>query len=239
MIYPVEFTRSSNRCRDAGIRALSSWALAATVIMLATFLVPTSTAAASGREPTNQRTAPLSGTVTGTVSVTGAPKGFAPALTAVGACKSGAFATCSSPQFSLADGAPYTFTLPDGTWHIQGFYVLAPFGGAFLGTPATVTVADRQDHNGQSHRGLQEGRIGEGHGLGDQDPVRCHRVAEAHGGLPVVCSQPKRGRCGTCVCREWWFGYVLHHHVVARYLDPLPKLRDEVRGRRSPPRAPL
>jgi hypothetical protein len=82
----------------------------------------------------------LSGTVTGTVNVTGAPSTFSPFLTAVGGCKSGAFATCSAPQLSVANGTSYTLTLPDGTWHLQGFYVLDLFGGAFLGSAATVTV---------------------------------------------------------------------------------------------------
>ena len=106
--------------------------------MLATFLVPT--APASGMALAGPAATPSTGTVTGTLTVTGAPKGFSPALTAIGACKNGSFATCTSPQLSQASGATYTFTLPAGTWHLQGFYVLVPFGGAFLGTSATVTV---------------------------------------------------------------------------------------------------
>ena len=112
----------------------------ATVITLATFLVPTSPAVASGLARTSRAATPSTGTVTGTVTITGAPKGFAPALGAVGGCKTGSFATCSSPQLSLANGASYTLTVPDGTWHLQGFYILDIFGGAFLGSAATVTV---------------------------------------------------------------------------------------------------
>ncbi len=110
------------------------------VIVLATCLLPASAALASGRVPTDRAAAATTGTVSGTVTVTGAPKGFTPALSGVGGCKSGAFATCSSPKFAVASGAPYTFTLPGGTWHLQGFYVLTPFGGGFLGSSATVTV---------------------------------------------------------------------------------------------------
>ena len=129
--------RSKRRHRHSGSVFLGA---CSTLIMLATFLAPTTTAGAGGLASTGSAATPLTGTVSGTLTVTGAPKGFAPALTAVGACKTGAFATCTTPQLSQASGNTYTFTLPVGTWHLQGFYVLVPYGGAFLGTPATVTV---------------------------------------------------------------------------------------------------
>lgn len=81
-----------------------------------------------------------SGTLTGAVTVTGAPKGFVPPFMGIGACKTGGFATCAHPQVSFASGGTFTLTLPDGTWHVQGFYALAPFGGAFLGLSTTVTI---------------------------------------------------------------------------------------------------
>lgn len=113
----------------------------AAVLVLATFLVPTSAASASGLAPTFRAAATAStGTVTGTVTVTGAPKGFQPLLTAVGGCRSGSFALCATPQIGLASGGPYTLTLTAGNWNLQGFYLLGLGGGSFLGAPRTVTV---------------------------------------------------------------------------------------------------
>jgi hypothetical protein len=111
-------------------------------MVLATFLVPTSTASASGLAPTYRATAAAvsSGTVTGTVTVTGAPTGFQPLLTAVGGCRSGSFALCGTPQLGLASGGPYTLTLAAGNWNLQGFYLLGLGGGSIFGAPTTVTV---------------------------------------------------------------------------------------------------
>jgi hypothetical protein len=111
------------------------------VVMLATFLVPASAASASGLAPTFRAAATAStGTVTGTVTVTGAPKGFQSLLTAVGGCRSGSFALCATPQLGLASGGPYTLTLTAGNWNLQGFYLLGLGGGSMLGAPKTVTV---------------------------------------------------------------------------------------------------
>lgn len=110
------------------------------VIMLATFLVPASAAVASQRGLTNHAVTPPSGSVSGMVTVTGAPKSFSPALLAVGGCTSGSFASCASPQLSEVSGTTYTFALPEGTWHLQAFYVLVPYGGAFIGSAKTVSV---------------------------------------------------------------------------------------------------
>jgi hypothetical protein len=109
------------------------------VIMLATFLVPMNAAVASPRGQTIRAATSPTGTVSGTVTITGAPKNFSPALVAVGGCTSGSFAACSSPQFAEASTS-YTITLPEGTWHLQAFYVLVPYGGAFIGSTSTVTV---------------------------------------------------------------------------------------------------
>jgi hypothetical protein len=110
------------------------------VAMAATALVPASAATAVEVAPTIRATAPLTGTVTGKVTVTGAPRGFSPAYAGVGGCQGAVVAICPSPRYTLASGSAYTFTLPVGTWHLEGFYELAPFGGAFLGTTSTVAV---------------------------------------------------------------------------------------------------
>lgn len=114
--------------------------MASAVLMLATFLVPTSAAAAGGLTGSKPAATQTTGTVTGTVTVTGAPSDFSPALLAVAACRNGSGTTCSSPQLAEASGGLYSLILRAGTWHLQGFYVLEPYGGALLGSSTTVTV---------------------------------------------------------------------------------------------------
>jgi hypothetical protein len=82
------------------------------------------------------------GTVTGTVTITGAPKGFAPPFLGAGACPTSTppGQICASPQFSLANGKTYTLSLAAGPWRLDGFYEIGPFGGAFLGSAKTVNV---------------------------------------------------------------------------------------------------
>ena len=82
------------------------------------------------------------GTVTGTVTVTGAPKGFTPPFLGAGACPTSTppGQICSSPQFALANGTKYTLVLTSGSWRLEGFYELGPYGGAFLGSAKTVQV---------------------------------------------------------------------------------------------------
>lgn len=86
---------------------------------------------------------PVGGTgqVTGTVTVTGAPKGFVPPFSGVGACPyTGTQTLCTDPQNVLTENGSYTITLTAGTWLVDGFYENNPYGGAFLGTPVTVTI---------------------------------------------------------------------------------------------------
>jgi hypothetical protein len=84
-------------------------------------------------------------TVVGTVTVTGAPAGFATPFVGVGACPftgPGSVTTlCAVPDITLAANGVYTLTVEPGTWVVRGFYEITPFGGAFLGTPQVLTVA--------------------------------------------------------------------------------------------------
>jgi hypothetical protein len=83
------------------------------------------------------------GTVSGTVTVTGAPKKFTPAFLGAGACPATSPPNqfCADPQYDLASNGVYTLNLNPGTWRIVGFYENNAFGGAFLGPAHTVTVA--------------------------------------------------------------------------------------------------
>ena len=83
------------------------------------------------------------GSVSGTVIVTGAPFGFAPAVFGAGACPyvSAGQPLCAFPQFALAPNGSYNLQLAPGTWVVEGFYENTIFGGAFVGPPHVVTVA--------------------------------------------------------------------------------------------------
>jgi len=83
------------------------------------------------------------GTVSGMVTVTGAPSGFAPALIGAGACPyvSAGQSLCAFPQFALALGGNYSLQLAPGNWVVEGFYENTALGGAFVGPPHMVTVA--------------------------------------------------------------------------------------------------
>jgi hypothetical protein len=82
------------------------------------------------------------GTVTGTVTVTGAPKKFTPAFLGAGACPTTGppNVACSNPQYALANNGVYRLSLSPGTWRLDGFYENGPYGGVFLGPAVTVTV---------------------------------------------------------------------------------------------------
>ena len=86
---------------------------------------------------------PATGTLSGTVTVTGAPAHFS-AIVGVGACPASVPANkiCPNPQYILVGsaGGAYSLTLPAGKWRAAGFYELAGFGGQFIGTSTTVTV---------------------------------------------------------------------------------------------------
>src|ERR1700682_2126941 len=83
-----------------------------------------------------------SGTLTGTVTVTGAPQGFTPGFLGAGACPSTTppGQVCANPVYALATGGTYTLSLAAGSWEIDGFYEVNGFGGVFLGPPQLVTI---------------------------------------------------------------------------------------------------
>jgi hypothetical protein len=82
------------------------------------------------------------GNVTGTVSVTGAPSGFAPTYLGVGACPAPVTPgiACANPVYTLAVGANYTLSLAAGQWDVAGFYENNAYGGVFLSPFRVVTV---------------------------------------------------------------------------------------------------
>ncbi len=87
------------------------------------------------------------GDVVGTVTVTGAPKNFAPPYLGAGACPdtgpTGQF--CADPIYALStDGSTYSLNLTSGTWRLDGFYEINAYGGAFLGPAQVVTVTADQ-----------------------------------------------------------------------------------------------
>jgi hypothetical protein len=87
-----------------------------------------------------------SGNVAGTIVITGAPSGFTPGELGVGACpaSSPAGQVCADPVYALATDGTYSFTLSPGSWRVDGFYEINPYGGAFLGTARIIDVAPNQ-----------------------------------------------------------------------------------------------
>jgi len=122
--------------------------VASTVALAVLLLAPAAPAVALGTAPlstgaaiaTGDAVVPATGTVHGTITVTGAPKGFSPTYVGVGACVAGGppKQLCAAPQYYL--GSPYTLVLAAGRWRIAGFYELGAFAGPFLGTPRTINV---------------------------------------------------------------------------------------------------
>ena len=78
--------------------------------------------------------------MSGTLTITGAPKGFVPPLDGVGACPAPTTTICADPQYTFASGDTYDLSLPAGMWDVAGFYELGAFGGVFLGSFEEVTV---------------------------------------------------------------------------------------------------
>ena len=79
---------------------------------------------------------PASGLLTGKVTVTGAPTGFADPV-AVMACKT---ATTNCQTETLAPGGAFTLLLANGTWSITGLYLAAPFYNEIAGATKSVAI---------------------------------------------------------------------------------------------------
>jgi hypothetical protein len=90
---------------------------------------------------------PTDALVEGTVTVTGAPPGFAETATiGVGGCPSvgGTPEACPEPEYTLSTGgdpSTYELTLAPGPWTLAGFYELAFYGGQFLSALQPVNLA--------------------------------------------------------------------------------------------------
>jgi hypothetical protein len=87
---------------------------------------------------------PPAGALHGTITVTGAPKGFTPAYTGVGACPAATASPssqlCPDPTYTLTSDGTYTLSLAPGVWRVDAFYEDNAFGGAFLGKAQNVTI---------------------------------------------------------------------------------------------------
>jgi hypothetical protein len=95
-----------------------------------------------GSSSTSSSTCSTTGTVSGSVKVTGAPKGFSPAYEGAGACPISAppGKLCANPEYALANNGNYSLTLTAGSWRVAGFYENNAFGGAFIGSSVVVNV---------------------------------------------------------------------------------------------------
>lgn len=125
--------RSQRRIR-IGFVALAS------LVVLVTALPEAASAA-----PLASRSTPLVsayGTISGTVTVAGAPVGFTPSFVGAGACPAltPAGVACANPVYSLANNGSYSISLSAGSWEVSGFYENNGFGGVFLSPPQRVTV---------------------------------------------------------------------------------------------------
>ncbi len=82
------------------------------------------------------------GTVSGSVKITGAPKGFTPAYEGAGGCPDTGppGQMCANPVYALATDGNYTLSLAAGKWRVAGFYEINALGGAFLGSSVVVHV---------------------------------------------------------------------------------------------------
>jgi len=84
---------------------------------------------------------PGEGLLSATVTVTGAPAGFADPV-AVSACQVGGGGSCQT--YSSFGTQPIPLLLSDGQWTVTGLYLAAPFDNPIDGPPQTVTVLGGQ-----------------------------------------------------------------------------------------------
>ncbi len=81
-------------------------------------------------------TVPGYGVLSGKITFTGTPSGFSDPV-AVMACQKDD-TNCRTDE--VANGAGFGFLLGDGTWHVNGLYLAAPFYNAIVGPTETVTI---------------------------------------------------------------------------------------------------
>jgi hypothetical protein len=82
---------------------------------------------------------PSNGILTGTLSVTGAPSGFAAPL-GINACTTKSGTTTCTAQPVFGGNNTYTLPLAAGRWSIQPLYLVPPFFNAIFGSKHTVSV---------------------------------------------------------------------------------------------------
>jgi len=88
---------------------------------------------------------PQNGLLSATVTVSGAPAGFAPG-TGIEACQLTGLDTICEGISSTSPG-PTTLLLNDGLWVLTGYYTAAPFGNAIDGPTELVTIQGGQTTN--------------------------------------------------------------------------------------------
>ena len=104
-------------------------------------LADTASTACGGSGSSGSGSSTCNGTVTGSVLLFGAPKGFHPAVLGAEACPGSASTVCSSPVSTVAaSNGTYKLTLAPGSWTVFGFYEITAGGAVFLGTPALENV---------------------------------------------------------------------------------------------------
>ncbi len=84
--------------------------------------------------------------LTGTISVTGAPTGFADEV-GVTACPVGQSGSVGCDSFYGLSGNRYVMVLPAGQWSVKGFYLAEPYDNAVDGPTQLVTLAKKQTTN--------------------------------------------------------------------------------------------
>ncbi len=127
------------------MKRLQPWIRLGLIAMASLMLLVTALpegASATGLHSRRAAVATSDGTVTGTVTIVGAPSGFAPAFVGAGACPAltPSGVACANPIYALAENGTYSLSLPSGSWEVSGFYENNGFGGVFLSTPEPVTV---------------------------------------------------------------------------------------------------
>ena len=162
-------------------------------------LSPSAGAASTTSVVQTAPTPPVTGTVSGTVTVTGAPKNFS-AFIGVAACKGTPSGACPLPQYSLASQSNYTITLTAGSWTLQGFYEIGVFSGPFLGKASSITVAPNSSQSidftiafsdpGVVHASVKVTNIPSGTSLAGIGALACPAYAPySEGTQPLECAQ--------------------------------------------------